>query len=488
MRMYIDENFFQLTPLGKVQVGVTRHVIAAPAEFHVPYEGANPQVRSAFPHGFLPSYGSGLAFKGRAANGELEFYCLTDRGPNGDGPNVPLPNHQGTTGSKIFPAPGFTPSIGVLRVLAGGALLVSSLPIKISAGITASGLPIPHGSLGHSDEIPVFDELRFDPQSKAIFLAGGIDSEAIAWDPKRKVLWVTDEYGPFLLMIDPATGIILARYAPGSGLPEVLAVRRANRGMEGMTIDPAKDRIHAFLQSPLSDGKAHYAASGKDEKVERFARFLRWVEFDPATGATARMLAYPIDGSEYAEGRTGNAKLGDMAAIGDDKFIVIEQGESAAGGMLNRLMLIDLAGATDILDAAFNPATSDLEKSSMRGEAVHGADWSRVSPLRKTVLLDLNAIGWVAEKAEGLALVDACTLGITNDNDFGMKTRVYDARGKELAEADVTSFEVDAQGTIVAGSAPTDIVRVGAGLEKERPLCLWLLRFGQPLAAYGVPD
>ncbi|MBC7454289.1 MAG: esterase-like activity of phytase family protein, partial [Massilia sp.] len=267
----------------------------------------------------------------------------------------------------------------------------------------------------------------------------------------------------------------------------VLALRRANRGMEGMTIDPASDRIHAFLQSPLSDGKTRYAVSGKDEKIERFARFLRWIEFDPASGATVRMLAYPLDGAEYADGRTGNAKLGDVVALGSDKFIVIEQGESAGGGIVNRLMLVELAGATDILAPAFNPATSDLEKSSMRDEPVHGADWSHVTPLKKSMLLDLNAIGWKAEKAEGLALADERTLGITNDNDFGMKTRVFDAKGAELAHADVTNFEVDAQGNIVAGSAPTDRVRVAKGANHERPLTLWLLRFDRPLASYSVP-
>jgi hypothetical protein len=36
-------------------------------------------------------------------------------------------------------------------------------------------------------------------------------------DKKRNVLWVSDEYGPFIVKIDPATGIILNKYAPGSG-------------------------------------------------------------------------------------------------------------------------------------------------------------------------------------------------------------------------------------------------------------------------------
>jgi hypothetical protein len=470
-----DEKFTQTTPLGTVSGAVTRYLIDAPAAFHVPYEGSNPQVLAAFPDGFLPSFGSGLAFKEKQANGDLVFYCLTDRGPNGDGPEVPAFTGKGTMGSKIFPAPGFTPSIGVLKVHAKGASLVASLPIQ-----GASGLPIPHGSLGNSAEIPVFDELRFDAAGKAIFHAGGIDSEAIAFDRKRNLLWVTDEYGPFLVGIDPATGAILKRYAPGSGLPAVMALRRANRGMEGMTLDPSTDTIHAFLQSPLSDGKAHYAPTGEKEKVERYAAFTRWVEFDPATETTRRMLAYPLAAGDYAEGRTGNAKLGDLVALGGDKFVVIEQGEGAGGKIVNKLMLVEIGAASAI------PDTSDMEKSSMGGAPVHGVSWADVVPLKKTCMLNLNEIGWLAEKAEGLALVDEHTLAMTNDNDFGMKTRVFDAAGVER-QLDVSKFEVDAGGAIVSGTDASDVVRVARGTDQERPLCLWLIRFDCPLAKMGVP-
>jgi hypothetical protein len=273
--------------------------------------------------------------------------------------------------------------------------------------------------------------------------------------------------------------VVLQRYGPGSGLPAVLAKRRANRGMEGMTFDPESASIHAFLQSPLSDGEALHAASGRMQPVERYAAFLRWLVFDPRQGTTLRMLAYPLRAGDFADGRTGNAKLGDVAAIGQGRFIVIEQGEGPDGHMVNLLMLVETEGATDI--AAWG---SELERSSMSGAAVDGADWSAVTPLRKSVLLNLNDLGWVAEKAEGLALVDACTLAITNDNDFGMKTRMFEAGGAELAQADVTEVKVDAAGAIVDGAGET--IRVARGADKERPLSLWLLRFEQPLASLKV--
>ncbi|BBB69155.1 hypothetical protein UNDYM_4902 [Undibacterium sp. YM2] len=80
----------QTNALGTVSAAVTRYQIQAADNFFVPYEGSNAAVKAEFPKGFLPSYGSGLTFKGKAADGSLEFYGITDRGPNGDGPKCQI--------------------------------------------------------------------------------------------------------------------------------------------------------------------------------------------------------------------------------------------------------------------------------------------------------------------------------------------------------------------------------------------------------------
>lgn len=480
----LQETFTQ----AAATVTVTRYQVQAANSFYIPYEGGNAKVKADFPLGFLPSYGSALAFKGTNASGDLEFYGLTDRGPNGDGPNVPNPGGSGTVGAKIFPSPSFTPSIGVITVGKAGAVLNSTLPIKVSASANSSGLAIPAGSLGNSAEVPVFDAMKYDVASKAVYSANGLDTEAIAFDKKRNALWVSDEYGPFIVKIDAASGVIQSRYAPGSGLPTIFAKRRANRGMEGMALDTASDKLHGFLQSPLTDGSALYSVTGKSEQVERFARFTRWIEFDPVTGNTGRMFAYPLNGADYADGRTGNAKLGDMVALGNGKFIVIEQGAAPGGKVFNKLMLVEIGSATDINATAFNPATSDLEKSSMGAALVNGADWSKVVTLKKTLLLDLNAIGWLAEKAEGLTIVDGNTLALANDNDFGLKTKIFTPSGEAVADADVTKCNVDASGTIItsnaAGCNAANTIRVARGDDRERPSRLWLIKFSKALNTY----
>ncbi len=462
------------------RVTVTPYDIEIGPCHQVPYEGSDPRVRAAFPDGFLPSYGSGLAFKGHAANGDLVFIGLADRGPNGDAPKVFGPGGKDKMDAKFFPSPGFVPALGAIFVGAAGARLAVTMPIKFSDGARASGLPPPPG---HSGEVPLLDSLRYDPHSKAVFNKHGIDSEGIAYDIRRQALWIGDEYGPYLARLDPANGMLLVRYGPGKGLPGVFARRRVNRGMEGLTFDAGSDRLHAFLQSPVSDGEAHCAATGGQEKVERYAAFTRWIEFDPVAGVTTRMFAFPLSAADYHNGRTGNAKLGDLAAVGKGRFVVIEQGEGPDGRMFNKLVMVDIEGATDIAAAAFNPDSSDLEKSSMAGAPVNGADWSAVMPLRKSPLLDLNALGWVYEKAEGLALVDAHTLAITSDNDFSLKARLFDAAGQQVDGVDVAELEVDAAGNLT-GSAAGGTIRITPNDEKDRVPRLWLIRFSEPLACY----
>jgi hypothetical protein len=64
-------------------------------------------------------------------------------------------------------------------------------------------------------------------------------------------------------MLRPASS---RKYQPGSNagdLPAVLAKRRANRGMEGLTLDSRANRRLSL--SPLDDGKASIVIPGADK-------------------------------------------------------------------------------------------------------------------------------------------------------------------------------------------------------------------------------
>ncbi|WP_422996353.1 esterase-like activity of phytase family protein [Undibacterium sp. Di24W] len=492
------ETITQTNTLGSVSASITRYQIQAADSFFVPYEGSIAAIKADFPKGFLPSYGSGLTFKGKAADGSLEFYGITDRGPNGDGPKVPnammTAGATGTSDGKFFPSPSFTPSIGVISVGKTGAVLKSSMPIKFSSTINASGLPIAAGKVGSSGEVPLTDAVKYEAGSKAVFSDYGLDTESIVLDSARNALWVSDEYGPFILKIDINTGIILKKYQPGTGaadLPAVLLKRRANRGMEGLSLEIASGKLHGFIQSPLDDGKANYivpgATAASSESIKDYAKFNRWVEFDPTT-ETTKLYAYPLDASLYSGGKTGGAKLGDLVSLGNGKFIVIEQGAGVDGKVFNRLMLVQIpTNATDIATIG-----TDLEKSSMTGAAVNAANYANVVTLKKTLLFDLNGAGWLAEKAEGLALVDENTLALVNDDDFGLKTIVQTAAGVNVDGADITKCTVDMAGALTTTSSATgctagNSTRITRGADSERPNRLWLIKFTKKLNDFIVP-
>lgn len=500
LKQPLKDSLSQVTPLGTIAATITRYQIQSPDSAYVPYEGSNASISKEFPKGFLPSFGSGLSFKNKLADGSLEFYAITDRGPNGDGPKVPnasvTAGSTGTSDGKYFPAPSFVPSIGVVRVNTDGAQLVSTMPIKFSSTQMASGLPLAAGKVGSSGEIPLNDSAQYQATGKAIFSDYGVDTESVVLDTARNVLWASDEYGPFILKIDLNTGIILKKYQPGNNptdLPAVLAKRRANRGMEGLALETASGKLHGFIQSPLDDGKASYklpgASTATNESIKDYAAFTRWIEFDPTT-ETSRLYAYPIDSTKFASGKTGSAKLGDLVSLGNGKFVVIEQGAGTDGAVFNHLMLVQIPNdATNI--ATFN---SDLEKSSMTGTAVNNADYTKVVPLRKTLLLNLNSANWLAEKAEGLALVDDSTIALVNDGDFGLKTLMFDAFGAALNSSDVTKCTVDNNGSITtttsaasSGCTAGNRARVGRGADIERPNRLWLIKFDKKLTDFVMP-
>ena len=492
-----SETVTQTTGVGSIRAIVTRQDVQFDDRFYFPYEGQHPATKADFPKGFLPAYGSGLALKGRRADGTLEFYAITDRGPNATtGPVTQITdgsNPAGFASSTVFPSPNFTPSIGVIALGKDGARLVSTLPLRFSATQNANGRVQPRGITGNTGEQVLDDSFTYPGKAKG-YSEFGLDTESVVVDAARNALWVSDEYGPFIVKIDPATGIIQKKYGPGTSaadLPAILAKRRANRGMEGLSIDAASGKLHGFLQSPLDDGKADYTtaavadATGKSENVRDYARFVRWVEFDPTTEKT-RLFALPVDSRWYNQGKTGNAKLGDVVSLGKGKFIAIEQGTGKDKKVFNDLVLIEFpANATDITALG-----SDLEKSSLTGKPVNGSDYSKVVTLKKTRLFNLNATGWVAEKAEGLALVDDYTLALTNDTDFGVSLAVLDASGKEIEGSNVTKCMVDADGKIVndgqcaKGAAS---LRFTTNDVNDRTQRLWTFKFSKKLSEYGAP-
>jgi len=366
------------------------------------------------------SVGSGLGVESYNPNtGEAVLIGMSDRGPNVDSPN-PLNPATGITASKVFAMPEFQPSLFRMSFHPEKGLRILDRVGLKQDGKPLTGLPIPVGSIGSSGEIGLTTDLRplaFDPN--------GLDPEGMDFDSEG-FGWICDEYGPFLAKVDLKTGDIVKKVGPGQGLPKILAERQPNRGFEGIAI--SEGLVYAAVQSTLDVG-------GKTKKI---ADFIRIVEFDPQTGKT-RMFAYPLDAKAY--GKTSDAKIGDLVALGQGRFAVIEQGKGSDKAMHNMVYGIELADATDLSNqtiAAGDLAGKELEFTTLAELAAQG-----VKPLRKVKLADLREFGWTAEKAEGMALLNSKTLMIINDNDFGLSSAVMNG-----PDTDIDDYKVDEQGQL----------------------------------------
>ena len=403
---------------------VTKYIVDA-SDYQIPYDGNE----SEFHHKINPGYGSALVFKSYGKDGSMEFYGITDRGPNAD---IPKYVQDGKTiPGKFFPTPKFTPSIGIIKVepQQDKAEIVKSIPLKDEANKKISGKPLPQGQTGTTGEIA----LNFKMQNLGTDV-NGLDTEGITLD-KDGNFWLSDEYGPFILKVDKK-GKILEKYAPGDGLPQIIADRVPNRGSEGLTIDE-NGNIFAFVQSPLD----------VDGKTAKTAKYIRIIKFNPQTKATA-MYAYPVD-SGYKN--TGAAKIGDITSIGNNQFLMIEQGKQH-GKMQNLIYKVDLTGATKI------PDNGDLEYGRLDG---------KITPVKKELVLDLRANGWNIEKAEGLALLpDRKTIAVVNDNDFGIAIKATD---KQVPDAQVEDYTYNADSKQFTYNKDKTVHDVQMGLQKNAP-------------------
>ncbi|WP_174634419.1 esterase-like activity of phytase family protein [Yersinia thracica] len=442
-------SLFPLLSYAATDVEVARYIVSFPGGEHVSYQGA---FAKNFPQGLPVGIGSGLVFNGREGD-DLLLTTVTDRGPNADAPAV------GEQEAKIFANPDFVPLLMDIRVGGGKAVASNSRPLHDQQG-PISGLPLPAGLIGSTNEVALSDTLKILQGDRR-----GLDTEGITADGKGGY-WLCDEYGPFLIHID-SQGKILAKYGPSpeqgeqavaGGLPNIIKWRQPNRGFEGITRLP-DGRILAAVQSTLD-------VEGKSKSK---AQFTRLISFDPTTGKTA-MYGYPIDIDNYKKAK--DAKVGDIVAVDNQHILLVEQGSDKDKQMINKIYLVDLSLATDL--SAFDGKGKALEFDDAKELAKRG-----VKLAQKREVVDLRKLGWQQEKVEGLSLIDNRTLAVINDNDFGLQASLVDAEPKAKKIGD---YQLNKQGNLsLDGKAVSTRIELRP-LEKPESLSeLWVLTLPQPL-------
>ncbi|MBN8680757.1 MAG: choice-of-anchor I family protein [Chitinophagales bacterium] len=336
---------------------------------------------------------SGLMYR----DGSYRF--VADRGPNADAVNHPLA--MGAT-ALVFPFPDYAPKTWKVRP-ENGALTVEDFDfIKRPDGTGASGLPL-HVGQGNTGEVAWAD-------TNATVLnndAWGLDSEGLIQDNEGN-FWVCDEYGTSIWKLD-ADFKVIQRFTPfpveteDAPLDTLLGRRRPNRGLEGVAYTP-NGKIYAIIQSPLFNPNA---ATGASSRIHRL------VELDPATG-TMKTFVYVHD-PVLGQIRSTDWKMGDLAAVNNHEFLVLEHAERNGWNAKN-IYKFSIENATPVSGNDFGGLTLE-QLNDPAGLAANG-----IVPVQKELFLDLLEMGWERQhdKPEGLAVVNDSTIAVINDNDFGI--------------------------------------------------------------------
>ena len=365
-----------------------------------------------------------------------EFWTVSDRGVNLDAANANKTIGCIPTYDKIYGFPNYSPKIHRIRINGDSVQIIQTISIKRPNGTGATGLLNPTGFGSTAAELPSIDTVLNCVNFKSKQVAKdvwGIDSEGILVD-KDGNFWICEEGGPTIWKVAPS-GVVINRYTPYANLPgaepqdiaidSVFKYRKNNRGFEGIAMAP-NGKIYAAIQSPLLY---------PNKTIGEGSRVHRILEIDPKTNST-RMFAYLNDGviGTSTDIRLRDWKLGDLAAINDTTFLVLE---AALRGTkdVRRLYKITLNGATQVTGGAVYGGKTLEALVDETGLTANG-----IIPMKKTLVMDLLANGWPVEleKAEGLAIINDSTIAIANDNDYGQTTLNGAENGVAIATSNLS--------------------------------------------------
>jgi hypothetical protein len=421
-----------------------------------PSAGA-PPARSA-PFQMSVGYGSAAFRDPKDAPGVI--WVATDRGPNIDcedtaGHPVRVKNFCGRLKGKIFPDPGFNPSIYQVRLVDGGnsnrVEVLKTIPLRDAAGRPVTGLPNDYPDRARdlddpsSAAVEANTEYAYDRELQRLpFNQNGLDVEALVRLPDGS-FWLAEEYAPSLVRVSP-DGVVLERIVPDDrearhpatgrsmsvcdaltrgtnsttaatypvrcALPGILAMRSLNRGFENLAVSADGKTLYVAMQSPLANpSKAVYRRS-------RNVRLLTVAlkadgGFERVSGEYVYSLdapeSFPLDQSN----KQHDVKLSELAMSPDGRLIQLER--------INRqtkLYVVDLGGATNILGSRWDSIATQPSLEALTDLAAAG-----ITPLRKTLVFDTARDAPHATdpgKVEGLAFFAPDHFALVTDNDFGI--------------------------------------------------------------------
>jgi hypothetical protein len=270
---------------------------------------------------------------------------------------------------------------------------------KLGFDIVAGMTFYPNGS----NNIPV------DPtiQAGRLLTGADFDIEAVRKD-RRGHFWFGEEFGPFLVETDSRGRVLSAEIRtpnivpPGSTATgaEVRSPQNpylgtgtpnlgASRGFEGMAINPAGTKLYPLLEGTVTGDNAIDGSAGK---------ILRIGEFDIKTRSyTQNQWLYKLE--------VAGTNIGDMTAINDTQFLVIERnGATATGGgtPFKKIFIADIAG---VAKGGFVKKTELVDLMNISDPHDLNGDGSTTFTFPFVTI-------------ESVLILDAKTLLVINDNNY----------------------------------------------------------------------
>ncbi len=348
-------------------------------------------------------------------DGKRVMYTASDRGVNIKcKDDVAVIGADVCADGKIFPVPGFSPSIYQFEFSPRrGWQVVRTVTLKNADGHAISGLPNP---------LLVTDtELAFDLLGNPIALdPEGVDPEALVKLADGS-FWLGEEYGPSLLHV-AATGEVMHRLVPATvdadlmaanysvlgALPEILKKRKLNRGIESLAVSPDEQYLYFAMQSPLANPSATAYKQSRNVRVFKLERASMSV-----VGEWVYRLDTPETFLDDAGKKQKDVKVSEMVAVAEDSLVILERVSKTT-----KLYRIELEDDDNILGSAW-----DALATSPSLEEITDPTTAGINVLDKTLVLDsgVDYPGLFPSKVEGIAVMDEHTLMLVNDNDFGIK-------------------------------------------------------------------
>ncbi|MDB6031590.1 MAG: Alkaline phosphatase [Verrucomicrobiales bacterium] len=369
-----------------------------------------------------PAIGSGLQ---RLAGNH--YLSITDRGPNADRAD----------GNKAFPLPQYTPTITLFQATNDQIIIEAVLPIVNDLGDGVTGIPN-----GPADDSTPF--LTLTSTIPLPFNQDGMDVEDVHTLPGGGFI-IVEEYGPSVVIVSP-TGHVLKRYIPtgkslplahysvSATLPAIFKQRRANRGFEGLAVSDDGRTAYTMVQSPMGSTSAGNPTAvppvpASPYRDSRLIRILRMDITDPLNlRVTGEFVVNMLSVTNYPAGNAQrDLKISGAAWVSNDRLLVTMGGDLAPA----KLVLVDLTAATDVKDlpsAAAVPLVLENVNTDLLALGITSA--------ATRVILDLGVdFPEIKDrKLEGLTILNANEISISNDNDFGIggvsyaPSKVYNIR------------------------------------------------------------